>query len=74
MVEPLFDAEQALLLRLEELRLQFNRDLFLGIFDLELHYAWYAPGTFYARHVDQPFARLFQLIRHAIERAHGGNR
>lgn len=51
---PLFEEESALLQDLEELRLGLNREAYLGLFDLELHYAWYAPGTGYARHVDQP--------------------
>ena len=42
---------------LEELRLQLNRDALLGLFELELHYAWYPPGAGYARHVDQPHGR-----------------
>ncbi len=52
--EPLFAAERELLLGLEQLRMQLNRDLTLGLFELELHYAWYPPGAGYARHVDQP--------------------
>lgn len=52
--EPLFPCERALLERLEDLRLQFNRDLFLGLFELELHYSRYPRGAGYARHVDQP--------------------
>ena len=28
--------------------------MFLGLFDLELHYALYPPGAGYALHVDQP--------------------
>ncbi len=55
--EPLLAAEQALLLEFERLRLELNRSLFLGLFDLEVHYAWYAPGAGYARHVDQPHGR-----------------
>jgi len=51
---PLLPAEAALLGELERLRLELNRDCLLGLFDLELHYAWYAPGAGYARHVDQP--------------------
>ena len=51
---PLFEAERALLGDLEQLRLDLNRGGYLGLLDLELHYAWYAPGTGYARHVDQP--------------------
>jgi SM-20-related protein len=55
--EPLLDAERALLSELEQLRLHLNRDLYLGLFELEAHYAWYPPGAGYARHVDQPQAR-----------------
>ena len=40
--------------RLEELRLQLNRDALLGLFELELHYARYPAGAAYSRHVDQP--------------------
>jgi SM-20-related protein len=51
--EPLLTAEQSLLHEFEQLRLQLNRDLYLGLFELEAHYAWYPPGAGYARHVDQ---------------------
>jgi SM-20-related protein len=54
---PLFEEERALLGDFEQLRLDLNRGAYLGLFDLELHYAWYAPGTGYARHVDQPQGR-----------------
>jgi SM-20-related protein len=53
LVEPLFAEERALLGDLERLRLDFNSKAFMGLFDLELHYAWYPPGAGYARHVDQ---------------------
>jgi SM-20-related protein len=53
LVEPLFEAERAQLRDLEELRLELNCEGFLGLFDLELHYAWYAPGAGYTRHLDQ---------------------
>ncbi|HMH29942.1 MAG TPA: 2OG-Fe(II) oxygenase [Steroidobacteraceae bacterium] len=52
--EPLLRAERLLMRRLEELRLQMNRDAFLGLFELELHYARYPAGAAYSRHVDQP--------------------
>jgi SM-20-related protein len=52
--EPLFPAERSLLNELEALRLQLNRQAFLGLLELELHYARYPPGAFYDRHVDQP--------------------
>jgi len=56
-VPPLFPAEQALLDQLELLRLQLNRDCMLGLFELEVHFAWYPPGAGYARHSDQPLGR-----------------
>ena len=45
-------AEQALLARLERLRVALNRSLQLGAFDLELQWALYPPGAHYARHLD----------------------
>ena len=52
--EPLLPPECLLMQRMEELRLQLNRDAFLGLFELELHYARYPAGAAYGRHVDQP--------------------
>ncbi|ABG42192.1 2OG-Fe(II) oxygenase [Paraglaciecola sp. T6c] len=44
---------QGLFLKLmENLRIDINRRLFLGLFDYESHYAHYGPGDFYRRHVD----------------------
>ncbi len=57
LAEPLLPAERALLSDLEGLRLQLNREGFLGLLDLEAHYAYYPPGAGYARHVDQPCGR-----------------
>ena len=62
LTEPLFAPERALLTRFEELRVQMNRDSLLGLFELELHYAWYPPGGGYARHVDQPQDRNQRLV------------
>jgi SM-20-related protein len=59
---PLWPAEQALLEELERLRLELNRQSLLGLFELELHYAWYSPGTGYERHVDQPQGRMQRLV------------
>jgi SM-20-related protein len=59
---PLQPAEQALLAEFERLRLEFNRDAMLGLFELELHYAWYPPGAGYARHVDQPQGRAQRRV------------
>lgn len=39
--------------RMERLRLAINRQLYLGLFDFECHYAAYPPGTFYRRHLDR---------------------
>jgi SM-20-related protein len=59
---PLFPAETALLADLERLRLELNRRDFLGLFDLELHHAWYPPGAGYARHVDQLRGREQRVV------------
>jgi SM-20-related protein len=52
--EPLHPVERLLLENLEQLRLELNREAYLGLFELELHYARYPPGSGYARHLDQP--------------------
>jgi SM-20-related protein len=57
MTAPLWPAEQVLLDELERLRQGLNREAMLGLFELELHYAWYPPGAGYSRHVDQPHGR-----------------
>ena len=46
-------AQAALLQRFEGLRLDINRTLMLGLFDLEAHFALYSPSAFYGRHVDR---------------------
>ncbi len=37
---------------MERLRRAVNRGLFMGLFDYEAHFAHYAPGAFYKRHLD----------------------
>jgi SM-20-related protein len=59
---PLLPAEAVLLEQLEQLRLELNREALLGLFELELHYAWYPPGAGYARHVDQPHGRTQRQV------------
>ena len=59
---PLLPAERRLLEQLERVRLQLNVEAFLGLFDLELHHAWYPPGAGYARHVDQPYGRAQRQV------------
>jgi SM-20-related protein len=60
--EPLFAAERVLLADMEQLRLKLNAQAYLGLFDLEMHYAWYPPGAGYARHVDQPRGREDRVV------------
>jgi SM-20-related protein len=45
-------ASAAFLKHMEQLRLQLNEQLFLGLFRYESHFAHYAPGAFYRRHRD----------------------
>lgn len=40
------------LARMEDLRRELNRALFLGLFDYEAHYALYEAGGFYRKHLD----------------------
>lgn len=47
------DAERSLAAWLEALRLRCNRDLLLGLVDVEAHYAIYPAGARYARHKDR---------------------
>jgi SM-20-related protein len=46
-------AQDALLARLDALRLGLNRAAFLGLGDVEGHFAHYPPGARYARHRDR---------------------
>jgi SM-20-related protein len=45
-------AQRQYLALLEELRLAVNRDLFLGLYELETQAAIYPPGGFYRHHLD----------------------
>ncbi|MGR8935965.1 MAG: 2OG-Fe(II) oxygenase [Gammaproteobacteria bacterium] len=38
--------------RMEALRQDINRELFLGLFEFEAHYAYYQPGAYYQKHLD----------------------
>lgn len=51
--EPVNPAQHAYQDALENLRLEINRSLALGLFEHEAHYARYAPGDYYRRHRDQ---------------------
>ncbi len=45
-------ADREWLSLMETLRLTLNRELFMGLFEFESHYARYDPGSFYKRHLD----------------------
>ena len=47
------DAERSLAAWLETLRVRCNRELLLGLVDVEAHYAIYPAGARYARHKDR---------------------
>lgn len=51
-IEPDTEATAAWLKWADQLRLAMNRQLMLGLFSFESHFAHYAPGAFYGRHVD----------------------
>lgn len=51
--EPFSLPQSRYLAELENLRLAINRSLYLGLWDFEGHYAVYAPGTRYVRHLDR---------------------
>lgn len=55
--KPLFPAEGRAMQALEGLRQLLNRELQLGLFEVEAHYAQYPPGAHYVRHVDRPASR-----------------
>ena len=45
--------QQEYLQCMEELRNDLNQNFYLGLFDLEAHFAVYPPGAAYRRHLDQ---------------------
>lgn len=47
------EAISALLGRLETLRVQANRAMFLGLYEMEAHFAVYGQSAGYSRHLDQ---------------------
>ena len=59
------DAARDYLQRLDALRVALNRRLFLGLAEVEAHYAAYPPGAGYARHRDRfrdDDARVVSLV------------
>jgi SM-20-related protein len=47
------EPQKAYLLAMEALQKQLNRQLYLGIFELETHFAIYPIGAVYEKHIDQ---------------------
>lgn len=45
-------AQGEFLNQMEQFRLEINRQLMLGLFSYEAHFAVYEPGAFYKRHLD----------------------
>ena len=70
--------EAAFLALAERLRLEINRQLFLGLFEFEAQFLTYPPGGFYQRHLDSLAGsrnRIVSLVAYlntAWEPAHGG--
>jgi SM-20-related protein len=62
----LLPAETQVLGALERLRVGLNEGAYLGLLDLEIHYAWYPPGAAYARHVDRPQGRSARRVSLAL--------
>ena len=46
-------ARQPYLQAMDDLRTSLNRELYLGLFEFETHFAVYPAGTGYAKHLDQ---------------------
>jgi SM-20-related protein len=70
------DAEKRLLRAFESLRLALNRELTLGLFELEAHYALYPPGAAYAMHRDRfrdDDARVVSCVLYLNDRWHAGD-
>ena len=62
--------ERALFAALEALRVEANRELLLGLWRYEGHYALYPPGAHYARHRDRfqdDDARVLSLVLYLNE-------
>lgn len=51
-IDPSSKAGEAWLAWCSELQVALNQRLFLGLFSFESHFAHYAPGRFYGRHLD----------------------
>ena len=55
-------AQREYLDTLDALRAALNRELQLGLFDFETHFAFYPPGAFYRRHRDRPHGSEARIV------------
>ena len=55
-------AQQEYLQRMEELRTSLNQSFYLGLFELESHFAIYPPGAVYRKHLDQFQGNLHRQV------------
>jgi len=60
------DADHAYLLVMEELRVALNERLYLGLFSYDCHYAIYAAGRRYQRHLDSLSGQTNRLLSTVI--------
>ena len=51
--DDLAPAEKDFIAILNELQQAFNKNFYLGLFEVEIHFALYSPNAFYKRHLDQ---------------------
>lgn len=66
----LSSAQQDYLKLIQQLQDAFNQKFFLGLFELEIHFALYMKGAFYKRHLDQhknQDSRVLTLITYLNE-------
>lgn len=56
------DAQRNYFAMIESLRIEINRSLFLGLFELEAHFAFYPPGSFYKCHFDSFEGRSNRVV------------
>mgnify|MGYP006287071371 CR=1 FL=1 len=57
---------EKLVSRIEKLKSDLNRLLFLSMVDIECHFAVYPPGAFYEKHLDQFRGRNFRKLSFVI--------
>jgi len=59
-------AQEQFLKQCNELRIEINRQLFMGLYDYEAHYAVYEPGSFYQKHLDAFKGRSNRLFTNVV--------